>query len=658
MIRKTGFIHFERPMNACGKQRQALCALLLCWVTAATGDSLSVLWQPWREDSFRRAQRENKLIFMDVGTEWCGACQKQESITYADREVIALLNDRFISIKVDAEVQPDVGELYSAWGWPALIFLLPDGTQINEFAGFRRPDRFLPILRTVLDRQRQGTLMEWRTDLKEGADPAPEALQQLSQRINRQLDRSFNENNGGWGGPARSPLPIHVEQAFFRAHVDGVPFWRERALDTLEGTARLLDPVWGGVFAAGKDDWSLLAPEKIGWKQAGVIQNFAEAYQVTGKPRWLDLAVRTRGYLDRFLKSPDGTYFNSQDPFRHAGSAEADHGYFQLDDAGRRALGIPDVDRTVQTDNNARLIIAFAHAFAAGGDAAWLDSAQAVARRMISGRNTGAGWYRQLVPGPEIGRDARVRDLPEAADLEPVIYLRTQVWMGHALLALYGTTGNKEWLALAQELYHAMAAHLLDAGSGGFVARRPPGAGPVLVPVSDNALAALFLQRLAYYRKPGGDEPLLAQAESALKAVGGADKVEREGKMVAELALAVQHLLAGPFEFSVVGTAGDPMARELFLAAVRAYEPRKILKYEAPGRYPDLGRPALYICTSTLCTKPITAATEVDRALAEFQLLVAQTTPSPAASRRPLPRGESVNRSLPLPNAGEGDVTR
>ena len=84
-----------------------------------------IQWQQWGKAPFVQAQAEDKMILLDVGMEGCTACRWMDEFTYTDESVIQLINKNFIAIVADAEAQPDVGERYSDWAWPATIFMAP-----------------------------------------------------------------------------------------------------------------------------------------------------------------------------------------------------------------------------------------------------------------------------------------------------------------------------------------------------------------------------------------------------------------------------------------------------------------------------------------------------------------------------------------------------
>ena len=564
---------------------QALTCITICLPSMLFSATLNdhtdpeITWHEWSAEAFALAREQNKIILLDIGTEWCGACQMMDWFTYTDPDVIDLMKRHFVAIQVDAELQPDIGEKYSAWGWPATIFMTPNGIQVNELAGNRIPGNFIPILKKIIGKHENGSLLEWKTKPFSVAKPASGNLNEIYQRVVKQLDGVYDRKKGGWGMDAKGPLFLHVEQAFFRSHIDQNFLWRDRALYTLDQTTLLIDPVWGGLYTAGiNGDWRDAMPEKMTIEQSGSINNFAEAYQLTGQSRWLDYANNVKNYMDEFLRAPDGTYYNSQDMYHKPGSTKLyDRSFYKLDDKQRRAIAIPTIDKTVYTDINAHVIINFISMYEASGDKSFLDDAENIARIFLETRFTEDGWFKHLLISEDELAENRIRKATSYT--EESIYLRTQAWMGRALLALYGVSGNYKWLVHAEELATAMQNYLLDDMSGGFFARDPVvGQGIPIISLKDNAVAAHFFTDLAFFTKAKGNKSLLKTAEGALRAVGAPEQIDWEGRIVAAYALALKRFIAGPMEFSIVGNPDDPRSKALFEAATHVYAPRKIIK--------------------------------------------------------------------------------
>ena len=111
--------------------KQTLISILLMFVTESLlADTTAIRWQDWGKAPFEQARQADKLVILDVGIEGCTACRWMDESTYTHGEVIELINEHFIAIVADAEAQPDLGERYSDWSWPATIFMTADGMQM------------------------------------------------------------------------------------------------------------------------------------------------------------------------------------------------------------------------------------------------------------------------------------------------------------------------------------------------------------------------------------------------------------------------------------------------------------------------------------------------------------------------------------------------
>jgi uncharacterized protein YyaL (SSP411 family) len=271
--------------------------------------------------------------------------------------------------------------------------------------------------------------------------------------------------------------------------------------------------------------------------------------------------------------------------------------YYAADEAGRRALGIPRIDTEVYADLNGMMIEALCDLHAASGDREPLEQAQATARRLLDTHVDPGGGFRHRAVDP----DAR-------------LYLRDQVAMGRGLLALYRTTGDAAWLAHAERVAAFMLASLRDPETGAFFAHTlDPDAVGVFArrrtPYEENGLAARLLAAL--HRSTDGDgtipTPYLAAAERALASLGDPARVADEGRIVGQFALGLQEVTMPTLDVTVVGELATPDTAALLAAALRYPEPRAVVEVGRPGdRYPELGKAAVYLCTATACSTPIT----------------------------------------------------
>src|SRR5688500_5443454 len=87
----------------------------------------AIAWRPWSTESFERARTEGKPVLLSLAPSWCRNSLAMDRTSYADPEVAALANGRFVPIRVDADRRPDIGDRYSLGGWPTTAFLTPDG---------------------------------------------------------------------------------------------------------------------------------------------------------------------------------------------------------------------------------------------------------------------------------------------------------------------------------------------------------------------------------------------------------------------------------------------------------------------------------------------------------------------------------------------------
>jgi thioredoxin 1 len=104
----------------------------------------------WAE-ALKQAEKENKLIFLDVYATWCGPCRRLASITFPNPEVGNYYNDRFINVKIDGEKGegPMIRQRYAVRGYPSLLFINHKGEVVHRTAGFRDPQRFLELGKSV-----------------------------------------------------------------------------------------------------------------------------------------------------------------------------------------------------------------------------------------------------------------------------------------------------------------------------------------------------------------------------------------------------------------------------------------------------------------------------------------------------------------------------
>lgn len=592
-------------------------------------DVASIEWVDLAPEVFERARVENRMVLIDIGIEGCTACRWMYEDTYRDPGIVQRVREHFVAVAVDANARPDVGARYEEWGWPATIVLLPDGSRVLALRGNRRPDVFGPILDRLIEDHDAGTLAPERAVTAPVLDAEASELGALCSLAVASIDASVDRAHGGFGAGPRfaSGEPLRWELA--RARARGEEDRSTHALRTLAGLTGLIDPVWGGIFVAARDpDFTQPIVEKRTIHQGAMLAAYAEAYHRTGDPRWLRAAERIEQYLREWMLSPEGTYYATQEdeaPGLARGMTTAE--YYALPDAERRRFGIPPIDHAVYTDLNALVIEAYVRLYEATGRRDYLDAAERSADAILRQRQQAAGWVTQTEPDERVEDDGRMR----AFRVEPHEYLAPQGPFGLALLALHSATGEPRWLEAAQRIAAGLGV-LEDLRHGGFhaVDEAASPLGP-LVPFAENVVTARFLVRLGWHAH---DETLDARAERTLRAVAPALRRGSMGAGASDPARVLEELAYGPIEISVVGDPTDPAARALFEAAVRVWEPRKVVRYLAPGeRYPDLGRAAVFVCGRELCSSPLFDGTSLAAAV-DAQARITEPAPCPTPPAR------------------------
>ena len=603
-------------------------SVLALTIVSAASSAEEINWRHWELDAFNEARAQDKMILVSVGMEGCAACARMESLTYTNGTVIGLINRDFVAIEVDAEARPDIGERYSDWAWPATVFLAPDATQVLAIRGNRIPRNFIPILEDLVSKHEAGALeADARSPYAAPPAPAETDLTRMRDDLRAQIDRSLNHQYGGWGrsGIGGEQSGSRLRQLYLRAHLYDDTELHELALKGSAGFLNAIDPVWGGVYIASfPKDMQVperfaglrAIPEKRILVQSNAITAFAIGYQHTGEQKYIDGIDEIDRYLRNWMMAPDGTFYTNQkaappDLPRNLSVNE----YWMLgSDEARRKYGTPPVDHAVYTDRNGEVITAYVLAYEATGNEHYLGVAKRAALSILNSRMHENDWVIQAQPNDKADDDARMR--PLVTEEKP--FLSAQAWFGTALLSLYRATGDTSWLRAADVIGRATLEVLQDGALGGFFATVPDATAAVIAPrkpLESNGTAASFFYDLGIYTK---DDSYSGIAEQTIRAVGQPGIIRREGRITGEFALALEKVTTAYVEFSIVGDTKHPNSKALFEAGRDVFEPRKLLHYESPGRYPVRGRPAMYICNPDMCSIPIEDPAEVRKQAAAF----------------------------------------
>ena len=294
-------------------------------------------WFPWGDEAMDKARREDKPIFLSIGYSTCHWCHRMSAESFEDEKVAAVLNERFVPIKVDREERPDIDEVYmksviainGQGGWPLSVFLTPD---LKPFYGGTyfppTPAHGLPSFPDLLDfisnlwKDKRGEIAKNSDELighlKDGYElhSGGPLQKSLLDSAYADLVSNLDEQFGGFSGAPKFPLPnYHTFLLRYHSRTGKAPALRA-VRKTLESMASggIHDQLGGGFHRYSTDRYWLVPHfEKMLYDNALLARVYLEAYQVTGQAGFLDTAIDTLGWMLREMKGPEGAFYSAQD---------------------------------------------------------------------------------------------------------------------------------------------------------------------------------------------------------------------------------------------------------------------------------------------------------------------------------------------------------
>ena len=589
--------------------RSSLAAALLAgalFATPSIAQQPALQWQSWSDTAFASARLQHKFVLLDLEAVWCHWCHVMDDVTYRDPEVIRLLNQKYILVKVDQDSRPDISNRYQDYGWPATVVFAADGSEIVKRQGFLQPRLMASMLKAIIADPSPGPSVEREAALHPaaGAGISPALLASVHASYNAQYDKP----NAGWGFVHKYLDEESVEYAL-RLSARNDALATRQATDTLHDAAFLLDPVWGGAYQYSvSGDWREPHYEKLISIQATFLREYSLAYAQTHNPEDLAAAQSVHRYVHNFLTDgPTGVFFVSQDADLHDG--EDNEPYFKLDDRGRRALGMPRIDKHVYARENGWTIAALCQLYAVSGDASALAEAQRAARWIVLHRALPGGGFRH-------------------DDADPAgPYLGDTLAMGQAFLALYNVTADRSDLAAAAAAAQFIAAHFAPAQPGtGFLtsSTRTDAAYRPHPDRDENVALVRFASLLALAT---GEDRYSATAAEAMRYLAARPIALRP--LSAGILLAHEDFTEAPLHLTILGPASNPQAGALHAAALRSLTSHELIEWRDPAdknplptavTYPKLNKPALFLCTAQACSSPIYRPEDVAKKIQTAQL--------------------------------------
>jgi uncharacterized protein YyaL (SSP411 family) len=485
-------------------------------------------WYPWGEAAFAAAKSQNKPIFLSVGYSACHWCHVMEHESFEDEATAKVLNDHFVSVKVDREERPDVDQIYmtahgvltrgEGGGWPLSVFLTPAGTPFYAGTYFPPDDRYgRPSFRRVLLAVHDAWTTS-RPDLEKlgagvadylksaAAERSDGALSpELLTAAGRLLQRIHDPVHGGFGGAPKFPHAIDLRVLFRLARRTGDGFLADLACFTLKKMAHggIYDQVGGGFHRYSVDEkWLVPHFEKMLYDNALLPVAYVEAFQITGDPEFKRIACETLDYVLKEMTSPPGGFYATQDA-----DSEGEEGKFYvwsepeidavlgpLAAVAKRVFGTSsngnfeghniltrassDVSASHLAETKARLYAARSTRIWPGRDekivTGWnglMISAFATAGaafgepRYVEAAVKAADYVLTHLRGPQ-GKLFRTAGVGQPPKIAG--YLEDSAFMIAALIDLYEATFDPKWVRIAVELADDLIARYADPAGGFF----------------------------------------------------------------------------------------------------------------------------------------------------------------------------------------------
>jgi uncharacterized protein len=608
-------------------------------------------WHPWGGDALAEARERDVPLLVSIGYSACHWCHVMERESFEDAETAALMNDRFVNVKVDREEHPDVDALYmeavqamtGQGGWPLNVFVTPG--QVPFYGGTYfppEPRQGMPSWRQVLGavaeawEQRRESIEQQSDQIVERlrgaarlrASDSPITAATIENAVGRLRDL-YDPIRGGWGGAPKFPAASAIELLLRLDEPD-------MALETLRHMAAggIHDQVGGGFHRYSVDAaWRVPHFEKMLYDNALLARAYLHGWQVSGEERMREVAEGTLDWALREMRGPEGGFYSALDadsegeegrfytwttdelsgldvetfPFEGrkilVGSVPPEVRARLLEVRSRRVR--PGTDDKRLTSWNALMVAALADAGAVLERRDYLDAAREAADFLLTAmRDADGGLLRTSTGGP-----AKLPGL-----------LSDHAFLLEALLTLYEATFEERWFVAARDLAGTLIDRFADAENGGFWST-PPDHGLLArrkdledTPIPAGGSSAAFgLLRLAALT---GDHDLAEPALGLLALL--TEAAPRFPTAFGHALQAVDFHLAPTREVALVGDDLGPLAR-----TVRSRLRPHLVLAGGPGgnestvpllvgRTPVDGRPAAYVCENFSCRMPVTNPDELD----------------------------------------------
>ena len=608
-------------------------------------------WYPWGDEALARARDEDKPVLLSIGYAACHWCHVMEHESFENAAIAAVMNEHFVSIKVDREERPDLDAVYmeavvalsGQGGWPMTVFLTPGGEPFYGGTYYPpEPRHGLPSFPQVL----AAIAAAWRDRRDEVATSAAQLVEAVGRSSSlrpstkpltgqvladavRGLRTSFEPAFGGWGRAPKFPN-APVLEFLLRRDNDDARIMVTKTLDEM-AAGGMYDVLGGGFHRYSVDDrWLVPHFEKMLYDNALLAAAYLHGWLVTGNERYREVTRATVEYMLRELLLPEGGFASAQDADTDGVEGLT---FTWTEEEGALAellepfeLGRSIIRGDIDEATRARLFelreqrpkpLRDDKAIASWNGLALAALAEAGRRLERPDWVEAARSLGSFLLGPLSGEDGRLRRSRRDGRTSGPGYLDDYANVAHGLLELHVATGELRWLEEANRLARLAVELFADDEHGGFFLS--PSDGERLVartkelddhPLpSGNAMLAHVLLRVA---RIYGDDELERRGVAVLRLVRPA--LERAPAAFGWALCALDLHLSPPRELAIVGPVESDVAR----AALAPWQPNTVVAVGQTDDVPLLagkplvdGKPAVYMCERFACRAPVTDPAEL-----------------------------------------------
>jgi uncharacterized protein len=306
-------------------------------------------WYPWGEEAFSKAKEENKPVFLSIGYSTCHWCHVMEKESFENSQVAELMNNAFISVKVDREERPDIDGIYmtvcqmltGSGGWPLTIIMTPDKKPFFAGTYFPKENRYGRSGMLDLVQKIDQIWKSRKEDILKSADEITNAVKNVNVSETQQdigidvpdktyidLSKRYDSYHGGFGNAPKFPTPhnlLFLLRYWYRTKDNNALEMVEKTLTEMR-KGGMYDHLGYGFHRYSTDQkWLVPHFEKMLYDQALICTAYLETYQATGNPFFRETAEEILEYVMRDMTSPEGAFYSAEDA-----DSEGEEGKFYL----------------------------------------------------------------------------------------------------------------------------------------------------------------------------------------------------------------------------------------------------------------------------------------------------------------------------------------